>query len=170
LLLLPLYLIDQAVEDGKLCWHTVLAYRGLVRVAPLVVFWIAWQMFVRHHFAGNASEFYPRLNWNVKSLLAPFAWPQLLSASGYLLLYVAAYRKRISDPQLRAWFWIVPIWCVFMFVYGILIETRVFGELIPFVVCASALIFEQTLAMRMAKVVSLETERHTSVPVRQKAA
>jgi hypothetical protein len=169
LLLLPLYLIDQAVEDGELCWHSVTEPGTLLRVAPLAAFWIAWQLFIHHHFAHNASEFYPRLNWNIKSLLAPFAWPQLLSASGYLLIFVVAYRRRIGDPQLRAWFWIIPIWCVFMFVYGILIETRVFGELIPFVVCASALIFEQMLAARMTRVVSLE-ETRAALPMRQKAA
>ena len=162
LLLLPLYLVDKAVEDRELCWRRVIEPPSLLRVLPLAAFWIAWQLFVHHHFAGNRSELYPRLNWNLKSLLAPIAWPQLLSASGYLLIFVVAYRKRISDPQLRAWFWIVPIWCFFMFVYGILIETRVFGELIPFVVCAAALIFEQMVAVRMTKVVSLE-ERPAAV-------
>lgn len=159
LLLLALYMIDQGVEGGRLEWRHALQPVTWLRLIPLAAFWIGWQIFVHHHFARNASEFYPRLNWNVKSLLAPFAWPQLLSASGYLLLYVVAYRKRISDPQLRAWFWLIPIWCVFMFVYGILIETRVFGELIPFVVCASALIFEQMITARMTKVVSLEDSR-----------
>jgi hypothetical protein len=37
-----------------------------------------------------------------------------------------------------------------MFVFGILIETRVFGELIPFVVCTSTLILEQQLLARIA--------------------
>jgi hypothetical protein len=36
-----------------------------------------------------------------------------------------------------------------MFVFGILIETRIFGELIPLIVCASALILEETLLARM---------------------
>jgi hypothetical protein len=36
-----------------------------------------------------------------------------------------------------------------MFSYGILIETRVFGELIPLVVCATALITEEMLVVRM---------------------
>ena len=169
LLLLPLYLMDQAVQDGEFRWSRAIEPGAVLRVVPLAAFWIVWQMFVHHHFAHNRSEFYPRFNWNVKSLLAPFAWPQLLSASGYLLIFVVAYRRRIGDPQLRAWFWIVPVWCVFMFVYGILIETRVFGELIPFVVCASALIFEQMIAGRMSRVVSVE-EGRAAIPIRQKAA
>jgi hypothetical protein len=38
-----------------------------------------------------------------------------------------------------------------MFVYGILIEMRVFGELIPFVVWATVLISEEMLLARMAR-------------------
>ena len=60
-------------------------------------------------------------------------------------------RKRITDTRLRAWLWLLPIWCLFMFVYGILIETRVFGELIPLVVCATTIILEELLLERMFK-------------------
>jgi hypothetical protein len=59
-------------------------------------------------------------------------------------------RRRIPDPQLRAWLWLLPVWLAFMFVFGILIETRVFGELIPLVVCATTLILEQLLLARIA--------------------
>jgi hypothetical protein len=157
LLLLPLYMIDSAVVGGGLHWQKMFRARTLLVVIPLAVFWGGWQLFVQHHFGQNASEFYPRLGWNVKSLLAPIAWPQLLSASAYLLLFVVAMRRRIGDPQLRAWFCIVPVWFVFMFVYGILIETRVFGELIPFLVCASAVILEQMLVARMQRLSPAET-------------
>jgi hypothetical protein len=149
LLLLPLYMIDAAVWGGRLRWPRMFRAPTLMVVIPLALFWGVWQLFVRHHFAQNASEFYPRLNWNVKSFLAPVAWPQMLSTSAYLLLLVAVMRRRIVDPQLYAWFWIVPVWFVFMFVYGILIETRVFGELIPFLACASALIAEEMVVKRL---------------------
>lgn len=151
LLLLPLYMLNEAVEGGKLHWPLLLRVRTLRIVLPLALFWVAWQIFIRHHFAHNASEFYPRINWNVKSLLVPQAWPQLLSACGYLLLFVVVMRKRLKDARLRAWIWLVPIWCFFMFVYGILIETRVFGELVPFVVCATTLIAEEMLVERMRR-------------------
>jgi hypothetical protein len=151
LLLLPLYLLNQAVEQGRVRWQRIFRPQPLAVVIPLAVAWAAWQIVVRHLFVGNASEFYPRLDWNVKSLIAPQAWPQLLSACGYLLLFVVAMRKRITDSRLRAWLWLLPIWCVFMFVYGILIETRVFGELIPFVVCATTIIVEELLLERISK-------------------
>jgi hypothetical protein len=77
----------------------------------------------------------------------------VLSACGYLLLFVMVMRRQIRDPQLQAWLWLLPIWCGFMFVYGILIETRVFGELIPFIVCATTLIVEEILAARMMRMI-----------------
>jgi hypothetical protein len=151
LLLLPLYMLNGAVERGRLRWQLLFRMRTMAVVVPLMVVWIAWQVAMRHVFAQNVSEFYPRIDWNVKSMLAPQAWPQLLSACGYLLLFVVVARRQIRDVRLRAWMWLVPVWFVFMFVYGILIETRVFGELIPFVVCATTLIVEEMLVARMRK-------------------
>jgi hypothetical protein len=151
LLLLPLFMLNGAVEDGKLRWPLLLRGRTLRVVIPLAVFWGAWQIFIRHVFAQNVSEFYPRINWNVKSLMAPLAWPQLLSAGGYLLMLVVVQRRRIRDAQLRAWLWMIPIWMGFMFVYGILIETRVFGELIPMIVCTATLIVEEFLMARVPR-------------------
>jgi hypothetical protein len=174
LLLLPLYMLNKAVEGERLQWPLLFQRRTLQVVVPLAVGWAAWQIFLRHVFAHNASEFYPRIDWNVKSLVAPQAWPQLLSACGYLLLFIVVTRRRIGDPRLRAWLWLVPVWLGFMFVYGILIETRVFGELIPFVVCATALIVEKMLLARMvrpSRLLALETEasEESKIGVREAA-
>jgi hypothetical protein len=171
LLLLPLYMINEAVERGEFRWPLLLRTRTLLVALPLAAFWGAWQIFVRHLFAHNPSEFYPRIGWNVKSLLVPQAWPQLLSTSAYLLLFVALTWRRISDSRLRAWVLILPIWFVFMFTFGILIETRVFGELIPFLVCATALILEEMLQARIThKAQSLDAAvEQEPVPIRKAA-
>lgn len=164
LLLLPLYMINEAVSDGETRWSNALRPRTLAVVIPLAAAWIGWQIFIRHVFASNPSEFYPRFNWNVKSLLVPQAWPQLLSACAYLMLFVVVMRRRIADPRLKAWLWILPIWFVFMFSFGILIETRIFGELIPFVVCATALISEEIILRRLR---GSSTRAHVSVGTRR---
>ncbi len=149
LMLLPLYLIDEALRGNRIDWRCLLQRRSLVLVVPLGLFWIGWETFIRHHFAQNRSEFYPRLNWNIKSVLLPHAWPQMLSACGYLLPFVVIMRGWLPSARLRAWLWLFPLWIAFMFSYGILIETRVFGELIPIAVCGSTLIFEELLLARM---------------------
>ncbi len=150
LLLLPLWALDRSIVGGKVRWRRMLEPQTIAVVLPLFVAWIGWEIFIRHHFAHNRSEFYPRLNWNVKSVFAPQAWPQMLSACGYLLPFVVLLRKRIPSDRLRAWLWLIPLWLVFMFSYGILVETRVFGELIPLVVCCAALIAEELMAAQMA--------------------
>lgn len=149
LLLLPLYLLDGAFAQGRPQWKQLRHAPQWAVVLPLAMFWIGWELFVRHVFRYNHSEFYPRLNWNIKSLLIPQAWPQLLSACGYLFPFVLLFRRWLPSARLRAWLWLFPLWLVFMFSYGILIETRVFGELIPLVVCSSALIFEELLLARL---------------------
>ena len=149
LLLLPLYLIDHAMREGQVQWRRVLQPSSLLAIVPLMVYWIGWEIFIRHYFAGNRSEFYPRLSWNIKSLLLPHAWPQMLSACGYLLPFVALMRGRIPSARLRAWLAIFPLWLLFMFSYGILIETRVFGELIPLCVCCGTLILEELVVSRL---------------------
>jgi hypothetical protein len=171
LLLLPLYLIDHAFKNGRVQWRRLLDRKALAVVIPLALYWAAWIVFIHHHFAANRSEFYPRLNWNIKSLLLPHAWPQLLSTCGYLLPFVLLMRNRLPNPRLRAWLWLVPIWIVFMFSYGILIETRVFGELIPLVVCCSALIFEQLLLSRVRSLAqrNLALQQTHRRPLRQAA-
>ncbi len=164
LLLLPLFLINEAALPGTMRWSRALQARNLYVVLPLAAFWIAWQVGIRHHFAGNPSEFYPRINWNVKSILVPQAWPQLLSACAYLLLFIVVMRRQIADRRLRAWLWVLPLWFVFMFSFGILIETRVFGELIPFVVCSTILIVEETLIQRMRKPNLVPSVEHNRLP------
>jgi hypothetical protein len=144
-LLLPLYVLDRESCKGALRWSSVLRSDSLRVVLPLVVLWAGWQFFVRHVFAANVSEFYPRIDWNLKSLAVPQAWPQLLCACGYLPILIVMQHRRIIDRQLRSWLWILPCWLAFMFVFGILIETRVYGELIPYVVCSAALIIEEIL-------------------------
>ncbi len=159
LLLLPLYLIDASVQNGQMRWRNVLRLRPLAVVAGLLVFWMGWEAAVRHIFAHNPTEFYPRLDWNVKSILAPYTWPQMISACAYLLPFVLLMRRRLLDAQLRAWLWLLPFWWMFMFAYGILVETRIFGELIPMVVCSAALIGEEILMARMPRVLESTRQR-----------
>ena len=149
LLLLPLFVINEGFDGFQFRASRILRVRVMAICAALGSAWAGWQVVIRHIFARNVSEFYPRFNWNLKSMIAPLAWPQMLSACGYLLLVVCILRKKIPDGRLRTWLWIVPIWLGFMFTFGILIETRVFGELIPLVVCSTCLIAEEMIVARL---------------------
>jgi hypothetical protein len=57
----------------------------------------------------------------------------------------------VRDAQLRVWMWTIPAWYLLMGVWGILVETRVFGELLPIVACAGTLIAEESLVAAMQR-------------------
>ncbi len=151
LLLLAFLLLDRGVVGGKLVWRRVFAPRMLLFVAPLAVYWLIWQIWVRHIFLVNRSEFYPRIPLNLTFFISPQAWPQLLGGCCYLLPIVLIFRGYLRDPRLRAWLWVLPPWFGFMFVYGILIETRIFGELIPYIAVAGSLMAEEAILRRLRR-------------------
>ncbi len=150
LLLLPLYAISETIRaesrEERPLWSRLLAPRLLAVLIPLSLYWLIWQLAVRHIFAGNASEFYSRIPQNLGFLISPRAWPQMLGACCYLFPVIIIFRKYLRNAELKAWLWVLPVWFAFMFVYGILIETRIFGELIPYVACVTALIAEESIA------------------------
>jgi hypothetical protein len=149
LLLAFLYALDRwgDRDPGEAAGRSLL--RACMPVLPLLLIWAAWQIALRHLFAGNPSVLDSRFWLNIKSLISPQAWPQLLTACGYLIPAVLAYNTDVGDRRIRSWLWIFPVWFVFQFTFGIIIETRVFGELIPLFVCASALIFESRIEAKL---------------------
>ncbi len=159
LFLLPIYVMEQGVHSSS---HTGMSTFGLylqaVRkgpallvVLPLGAFWIAWHLFVVRHFTLNASALDSRLLLNLGIAACPIAWPQLLSTGCYLWPLVFLRRHLIPSPVLRVWIWLLPMWLIFMMWYGLILEPRVFGELIPIVVPAVLLIAEATLVRKQGQ-------------------
>lgn len=118
---------------------------AILTTVLLLAYWAAWHLFVFHVFRHNASEYYSRLPFNLHCFQRLRYYPQLFSACGYLLPFLLLFHRRIRDRQLRAWMLAIPFWYCVMSVWGILVETRVFGELLPFVACAATLIAEELL-------------------------
>ena len=61
--------------------------------------------------------------------------------------------RQIDDFRLRMYCWIFPVWFLVMFYYGMLVETRIFGEFAGLLAVVSTLIFERlvwsTMKQRM---------------------
>jgi hypothetical protein len=111
----------------------------------MLAYWIVWHVFIFHFFRHNSSEYYSRIQFNLYCLRRLRYNPQLFSACGYLIPFLFLMRRHIHDAQLRLWLWMVPGWVVLMSVWGILVETRVYGELIPFIACAATLVAEEVI-------------------------
>jgi hypothetical protein len=150
LFLLLFFAIAQCARDGQFQLRRLYSFATLKVVAPLALFWMAWHEYVVHRYLANASGALSRISLNAGILLVPLTWPQLLGTFGYLGPLVWICRKRMADPTMRAWIWVAPVWVAFMFYYGILIETRIFGEMIPYFACAAALVCEESLLPRRA--------------------
>jgi hypothetical protein len=130
----------------EISWQRLLRPEVLTTTALLLVYWAAWHIFIFHFFRRNSSEYYSRLPFNSYTFTRLRYYPQLLSACGYLLPFLLVFRKHVHDAQLRLWMWAIPGWYAVMAVWGILVETRVFGELLPFVACIATLIAEEVFA------------------------
>jgi hypothetical protein len=141
LLLLPFWVLSQSLdENGRLAWRRMIRWQVLVVVLPLGLYWIAWHHLVYGIFSTNPSEYYSRLSLNLKCFTRIRYWPQLASAFAFLW--------PVTDPQLKAWLWLLPVWYAVMMVWAVLTETRVFGELMPILAPMAALIAEEALLLR----------------------
>jgi hypothetical protein len=136
-------------------WRRALRPRIAVPALLMLAYWAVWHVFIFHLFRHNPSEYYSRIGFNWYSLRRLRYYPQLFSACGYLLPLLVLYRKKLNDAQLRIWMWMIPVWYALMVIWGILVETRVFGELLPFIACAGTLIAEESLAT------AIERRRHS---------
>ena len=119
--------------------------------AALLTAWLGWHAWVIHLYAGNVSAAGPRLLLNAGVLLCPFAWPQLGTFAALCLMPLLCCGEHISEPVLRRWRMLVPLWLVFMMQYGLLLETRVFGELIALLAPMLALVLEGTILGRLRR-------------------
>jgi hypothetical protein len=177
LLLLPFYMLSEAVAPeyegahSSFRWHRMVAPSTLAVVLPLAIYWALWHHIVFSLFAGNASEYYARVEFNIRCFLRLRYYPQLFSCLGFLVPFLWLGRRFVADRQLRVWLWCVPVWYSLMFTWGILVETRIFGELLPFVAAYTAIMAEEWLAARLqaSPFASLYAERPALVSSRRAA-
>ncbi len=150
LLLLPFWALSQSLDyDGRVRWRGLLAPRVLFVAGALGGYWLVWHHIAFTIFGANPSEYYPRVLFNLHCFLRLRYWPQLACAFAFMWPFLLLYRRQVRDAQLRAWMLVLPLWYAFMFTWAVLTETRVFGELIPFLAPVAALMAEELLAAKM---------------------
>ena len=152
LLLLPFWAISQSLgPDGKLRWRSLVSRRVLSVVLPLTLYWVVWHRIVYSMFGANASEYFPRLFFNLHCFMRLRYWPQIASAFAFLWPVLLLYWRQVRDAQLRTWLLVLPVWYAFMLLWAIVTETRVFGELLPFLAPVTAIIAEELLAAKVLR-------------------
>lgn len=149
LMLLWFFVLAAVTEGYAVDWRRAYAPRTLAVIVPLALYWAGWHIFVGRMFAHNHLEWIRHYWVNAVLLAWPPAWPQMFSTGCFLVLPIFLFRRCVKDPTLRIWLWTLPAWFGIMFVYGILVEVRIFGELIPYLACMATLIAEQAILGRI---------------------
>ncbi len=132
-------------ERGATRWTEERGRRLLAHVALQVALWVAIKLWLRHLYGHNSVEagsglFEIKLGQNLGFLVRPQHWPTLLSNFGFLLPVVLWFRKRLPHAGLRRCLPILGLWFAGMMVVGVIIEIRIFGELISYMSVAAGLL------------------------------
>jgi hypothetical protein len=148
--------------------HRVWIKTALTTTA-LVLMWFAMMHFINGRYPHNdRSEDFPRIFYNIRLLFSPKDWDQLLSLFAFTLPFALLSWRKIDDGLLRNIFPIVPLWVALMFYQGVIIEGRIFSELLPYYAVVSVLIFEHIYLVYPAAD-ALEEEEADTQPVFEEA-
>jgi hypothetical protein len=157
LFLIPIYLIDQtavANASGSTMPRFDLSRVPWLRSALLLLIWAAVKLPIDHHFAHNGSDNQLRIRENLVNI-GPKHWPGVLNICGYTIPIVLLLHRRISPRRFANYLLIVPLWIVVMFFTGVMLETRIYGELSSLATIAMLLILED-YAERLPRQVDLK--------------
>ncbi|MBW4026086.1 MAG: hypothetical protein HIU93_01665 [Acidobacteria bacterium] len=95
---------------------------------------------------NDASESFVHLHINIH-LLTPGHWPQIFSACAFLLPLLWMLRNKISDRAVTATIYVFPLWVIIMMIYGLIIESRIFGELCGYCAVGCVLLLDRESGM-----------------------
>lgn len=167
LFLIGIFLIDSATQphsaaSAALRERFSLSRVSWPRVAALAAAWLVVKLPLAYHFAhNNASESYIRIAENIHRL-QPRLLPSLLNICGYLLPVVWVLRRRLHPTRFANYIYILPVWLAVMFVSGVILETRIYGELTAFTAVAVVLLLEEHVLRAGPRM-----PRHVPVPHEQ---
>jgi hypothetical protein len=125
----------------------------IVRACGMLLAWIAMRAIVLHLYGHNPlvnghGIADPHLWQNMGFLVKPQHWPAFASIFGFTLPVVVAARRYLEPGFLRRGLIVVGVWFALMLFVGVLIEIRIFGELISYMSVAMGMILHRWLAVR----------------------
>jgi hypothetical protein len=147
LFLIGFYLVFEASRRGDRRRAAVLAY-----AVGMLAAWISMRLIVLHLYGHNPVAAASRLAdlklWqNLGFLVKPQHWPAFASVFGFTLPIVVIYRRYL-EPGFRRGLIVVALWFALMLFVGVLIEIRIFGELISYMSVAVGVIVHRFLTTR----------------------
>jgi hypothetical protein len=151
LFLIGIYIIDAASRRQPLSTTSgalrlrerfSLAQVSWLRTAILATLWLAVKIALFRRFAHNdRSEDYVRIRENLHRF-SPRLWPILFNICGYVLPFVVLFRGRLRPIRFANYLYILPFWAAVMLYSGVILESRIWGELCTFTAVAATLLIE----------------------------
>ncbi len=133
-----------AARRGEIRWGH-LRLREVLQTLVLFVLWLAITLLQKIVYAHNPSEAGPRISGNLHYLANPMLWPNILSASAFLLPYVYFNRAKIAFAPLRQSLLLLPFWVLLLLSVGQILELRIYGDISVLIAVAAAIILRQGL-------------------------
>lgn len=164
LFLIGIYILDAASAHSTLDDEMKSEMRGFAalrsrfniraipwaRVALLSAVWLAIKIGLGHYFEHNdASEDFLRVSYNL-NLLGLRLLPALLNLCGYSVPLVVLFWSSLRPRRFANYFFILIPWFAIMFCAGVLVETRIYGELCPLSAVALILLLENRMVIEQA--------------------
>ena len=156
LFLVGIYILDAATREPQVAhagldlnqqprWrdHFSFAQIKWLRIGLLLALWLAVKLTLAHIFADNSRiEDHSRIRENLNRL-TPRLWPALFDICGYVLPVVILFRRRLAPLRFANYLYILPFWIAIMFYTGVILETRIWGELCTYTAVAATLLIEE---------------------------
>ena len=137
---------SQPTRDHRILSWRNLSPRGYAQLAALAVLWVAITQTQKFLYRANPTEAGPRVLANVHFLANPLLWPNILSASAFLLPWVYLHRRRIAFAALRNSLLLLPFWVLLLLSVGQILELRIYGDISVPIAAAAAVIFVKQAA------------------------
>jgi hypothetical protein len=131
--------LSRLMRSGRLRLGSV-TKKDVARFLALLAVWAAIVALLHHRYAGNPTEAGARIMGNLHALMRPLLWPNILSASAFLLPYLWLKRERVDSTVLRAAILLLPFWVLGLLSVGQILEVRIYGDISVFVAVCAALI------------------------------
>ena len=155
LFLVGIYVIDWASSDSEgrrllpVSWRLAqlkeLSLRSVpwVRAGLLFLVWALVKGVLAYKFRHNDnSENFVRFHYNAARFRVRL-FPAMLNICGYLLPVMLLYWRRIRPVRFGNYILILAIWVPVMVYTGVLLETRIYGELCSWTAVAMTLLAEE---------------------------
>jgi hypothetical protein len=108
-----------------------------------IAIWTSIYVGVRMYLRGIPVEHVHHLASNLRLLLHPLQWPGMAANFGFLWVIWLLGWRRMEPAWFRRAGIIVPIWLAIMIWVGVVVEIRIFGELIAYMAVAVGLVLRR---------------------------